>query len=330
MGHVTFVIATYRRVEALRAAVRSLLRQEHGDWTALVVGDRCGDETADALRPFRDPRVRYYNLPERFGEQSGPNSAGLHLASGDFVAFLNHDDLLLPDHLVHTLERLDVERGDLCFGRFANATRVVEEGGVLLPVFTEVGPFTRDLAHLVRPNPRAFDPSSFWVVRMPLAKAVGPWRSARSLWRTPLGDWLLRARRLGGRFCFGTKVTGLRLQTRTVRKEAPIYSIKTPEHEYLAERIERESPDDIRAFVDEQVRAEAGPRESPREGLRRRLRLAFYLRFGIDTTEILGRLARRRKGVLLELLSRKRTGESLPPAPTLAAFLADPEAHRVL
>ena len=84
--HVTFVIATHRRVDALRCTLRALLLQAHPDWTALVIGDRCGDETAEAIRAFHEPRIRYYNLPQRFGEQSGPNSAGLHLAGGDFGA----------------------------------------------------------------------------------------------------------------------------------------------------------------------------------------------------------------------------------------------------
>lgn len=343
MPRVTFVVATYRRTEALRSTIRSVLLQTHGDWTALVVGDRCGDETEGALRPFRDPRIRYYNLPERFGEQSGPNSAGLHLASGDFVAFLNHDDLLLQDHLAHLLERL--ADADFCFGRFANASRLVEgSGGAVLPVFTDVGPRERDLAMLLRRNPWLFDPSSFLVIRTPYAKRVGPWRSARSLWRTPLRDWLLRAWRLRGRYCFGTRVTGLRFLTRTADTGAPRYAGATPEHESMADRIERETPDAIRAFVRGQLREElaaggdlprADDRKRPRlqqalGSCRRRLESALYLCFGLDPAALLGPLARRRKGALLDLLSRKRTGEPLPAEPTLAAFLRDPEAHRVL
>src|SRR5262245_20540828 len=109
---VTFVIATYRRVDALRSTLQALLLQTHADWTALVIGDRCGEETAEAIRSFREPRIRYYNLPRRVGEQSGPNSAGLHLAEGDFISFLNHDDLLLGDHLVDALHRLAADNAD--------------------------------------------------------------------------------------------------------------------------------------------------------------------------------------------------------------------------
>ena len=178
MAQVTFVVATYRRADALRSTLRSVCGQTHGDWTALVVGDACGDETAEAVRSLKDPRIRYYNLPERFGEQSGPNSAGLHMAKGDHVVFLNHDDLLLPDHLARMLEH----DADVCFGRFATATRI-EKGE---PVFTETGPRATHLSALFGSSPWAFDPSSFWLVRTAYAKAVGPWRRAAEVWRTPL------------------------------------------------------------------------------------------------------------------------------------------------
>ena len=72
--HVTFIIATYKRVEALRCTLESLILQEHQNWTALVIGDCCGDETADMIRSLGENRIKYYNFPERFGEQSGPNS----------------------------------------------------------------------------------------------------------------------------------------------------------------------------------------------------------------------------------------------------------------
>jgi hypothetical protein len=70
------VIATYKRVEALRCTLQSVMLQEHQDWTALVIGDHCEPETGDMIRALGETRVRYYNLPERCGEQSGPPRSG--------------------------------------------------------------------------------------------------------------------------------------------------------------------------------------------------------------------------------------------------------------
>lgn len=382
---VTFIVATYRRPDALRCTLATLVMQTHPHWDALVIGDRCGPETEAAIRSVRDPRIAYYNLPSRFGEQSGPNSAGLRLATGDFVGFLNQDDLLLKDHLARALERLEARRGDLYFGRFANATRLeptaaglgvpggasLPDGGRVsevapvpagprVPVCAAILPARDDLRELMTPDHNAFDPSSFWVVRRSFAEAVGPWRPAVSLRRTPLCDWLLRAWRLGGAFCFGDTVTGIRVWTHNVRRglpaDAPTYFDATPENELLVERLRSEDPDDTRAFIERQVRdarqlrnarpgrpssADASwPRRAARafrHGRRRivreaRLRLfsSLYLRWGIDPIGVTAFLSGRPKGMVLHGVTRKRIGEGLPAEPSIAEFLSAPEAHRVL
>ena len=339
--HVTFVIATYKRVDALRCTLRTLLLQAHQDWTAVVIGDHCGEETAAVIRPFREPRIRYYNLPERFGEQSGPNNAGLHLVASDFVSFLNHDDLLLPDHLTRALAHLGARNADFYLGKFANATQLeAGDGGAVVPVFTDIHPAHEDLRAMVTADPWSFDPSSFWLIRTSYARAVGRWRPARTLYRTPLRDWLMRAWRLGGTFVFGDTISGLRFWTQNLRTGAPLYVNATPEHAYMVARLERESPDSIRAFVQQQIeRQPSGGHSITVPAARHALRLRavprivlanVYRRYGIDVVSLAHRFSGRQPGELLNWLSRKRTGEDLPAQQTIDKFVRDPEAHRVL
>jgi Glycosyl transferase family 2 len=340
-SHVTFVIATYRRADALRCTLRSLLLQAHANWTALVIGDCCTEETAEAVRSLREPRIRHYNLPRRCGEQSGPNTAGLHLAEGDFVSFLNQDDLLLGDHLVRAIGELDTRGADFYVGKFANATRLaVSSSGAQIPVSTCILPESEDLGLLVT-RTQCFDPSSFWVIRTGYARAVGAWRPAGTLWRTPLDDWLLRAWRLGGTFCFGSVVTGIRIWTHNLRTQGPLYAHASPENEYMVARMEGESADATRAFIGQQIeetrRAEPAPlapgpvsfADAWRARARRLYPRGLYLKLGVDPVSLAGRIRRRPRGAGFDRVSRKRTGEPLPVQPTIQDFLLDPEAHRV-
>jgi glycosyltransferase involved in cell wall biosynthesis len=339
---VTFVIATYKRVDALRCTLRTLLLQSHQDWTAIVIGDHCGEETAEVIRPFREPRIRYYNLPERFGEQSGPNNAGLHLVASEFVTFLNHDDLPLPDHLTRALAHLTARNADFYIGKFANATQLEQgDDGAVMPVFTEILPAHEDLRAMVTSGPWSFDPSSFWLIRTSYARAVGRWRPARSLYRTPLRDWLMRAWRLGGTFVFGDTVSGLRFWTQNLRTGAPLYANATPEHAYMVERLERESPDSIRRYIQQQIERQPSNGHSMTMPVVRhasrtlravpRIVLAnLYLRYNVDVVSLVHQFSGRQRGELLNWLCRKRTGEDLPAEPTIDRFLRDPEAHRVL
>ncbi|MDA8258314.1 MAG: glycosyltransferase family 2 protein [Betaproteobacteria bacterium] len=333
--NVTFVIATYKRVEALRATLRSLILQQHQDWTALVIGDCCGEETAEAIRSLGEPRIRYYNLPKRFGEQSGPNSFGLHMATGDFIGFLNHDDLLLQDHVTYALERIHAERADFFIGACANATQLkTGENNQVIPLFTEVLPKSRDLSTLVQEDPYLFDPSSFWLIRTPYAKAVGPWRAARELWRTPLRDWLMRSWRLGGRFVFGERVTGLRFWTQNLRKGAPLYSNATPEHEFMVEFLRAHSAEEVRQFIGWPSGNNWGQGNGAfvqnRDARRWCLASFLYRNLGIDPYTLKCRLLRRPRGALLESISRRRTNEGLQAVWDLQKAWMDPETHRIL
>jgi glycosyltransferase involved in cell wall biosynthesis len=96
---VSVVIATYNRADIIGYAVRSALLSRDVALEVIVIGDGCTDATAEAIAAIGDSRVRFVNLPRNWGEQSVPSNEGIALARGEFVAFLNHDDLFLPWHL---------------------------------------------------------------------------------------------------------------------------------------------------------------------------------------------------------------------------------------
>src|SRR4029077_3744842 len=99
MPRVTVVIPTYNWAPVLPYAIGSVLDQTYRDFELLVVGDGCTDESGEVVEGFDDARVHWHNLPANTGHQSGPNNDALRRASGEFMAYLGHDDLWLPNHL---------------------------------------------------------------------------------------------------------------------------------------------------------------------------------------------------------------------------------------
>jgi glycosyltransferase involved in cell wall biosynthesis len=78
----------------LLQAVESVLAQTYDDYELIVVDDGSGPETRKALEPFMD-RIRYI-----YQENAGPSAArnhGIKESDGELVAFLDHDDLWLPE-----------------------------------------------------------------------------------------------------------------------------------------------------------------------------------------------------------------------------------------
>ncbi len=101
---VSVIIPTYQRRELVGRAVASVLAQSYRDFELIVIDDGSTDGTKEALAPLTG-RLRYRWQPNR-GAAAARN-AGLALARGSIVAFLDSDNHWLPDHLAVATEVLE-------------------------------------------------------------------------------------------------------------------------------------------------------------------------------------------------------------------------------
>ncbi len=95
--------------DVLAAMLRSVERQSYGDWELCLVDDASpSPHVAEMLAAAaaRDPRIRLQRRTENGGIVPASNDA-LEMASGEFVALLDHDDTLHPDALAHVAEAID-------------------------------------------------------------------------------------------------------------------------------------------------------------------------------------------------------------------------------
>jgi glycosyltransferase involved in cell wall biosynthesis len=101
---VSVIIPTYNRCAYVREAVESVLAQGELAAEVIVVDDGSTDDTPAALQCFGD-RLRYLRQP-RSGASSARNR-GIRMATREWLAFLDSDDLWLPQKLKAQLEFLD-------------------------------------------------------------------------------------------------------------------------------------------------------------------------------------------------------------------------------
>jgi glycosyltransferase involved in cell wall biosynthesis len=101
---VSAVIPAYNAARTLRAAVESVLLQTVRDIEVIVVDDGSEDDTAEVARAISDPRVTLVSQAN-LGASAARN-AGIRSAHGRYVAFLDADDLWLPDKLARQLALL--------------------------------------------------------------------------------------------------------------------------------------------------------------------------------------------------------------------------------
>ncbi|MGK5058078.1 glycosyltransferase family 2 protein [Janthinobacterium sp. LB2P49] len=182
---VSIVMATYNRSNILGYAIESALASTLQDWELIIVGDCCTDDTAEVVAAFADTRISFVNLETNYGEQTGPNNLGVSLARGTYLAFLNHDDLWLPDHLQSNIDVLERTGADLVF----------DQGlGIGMSGNHIDGALTDELSSY-RPWMNA--PATLWVMRRDLALQIGPWQPSWELRCWPSQAWLHRVYRAG-------------------------------------------------------------------------------------------------------------------------------------
>lgn len=102
---VSVVIPTYNRGAFIRDAVDSVLAQSYRNLEVIVVDDGSTDNTAAILAAIDDPRLHYIRQ-ENQGRSHARNVA-LRLAVGDYIAFLDSDDIYLPGKLRLQVDYLD-------------------------------------------------------------------------------------------------------------------------------------------------------------------------------------------------------------------------------
>ncbi len=121
---VTVIIPTYRRAENLAAAIQSVLDQTYPNLELIVVDDNPPDsidrlETRRLVQDYlHDPRVVYIQQPENLGGAAARNQ-GLFRAKGQYICFLDDDDVFLPEKIeasVLELNKLGAEYGGVYCG----------------------------------------------------------------------------------------------------------------------------------------------------------------------------------------------------------------------
>jgi glycosyltransferase involved in cell wall biosynthesis len=167
---VSVVIPTRDRAEMCRAAVQSAVAQAPAPLEVLVCDNGSTDATAEVIRALEraDPRIRYLRVAEPTTGPGAPRNLGLGQARGDWVAFLDDDDLWLPGKLA--VQAPELGRYDLVA---SNALR----GSTGEPYLTDP-PAELDHAGLMAENLLI---TSTVVVRAALLRSSGGFPEAASL-----------------------------------------------------------------------------------------------------------------------------------------------------
>ena len=116
---VSIVTPAYNATRFVTQTIESVLSQTYADWELLIVDDCSTDDTAGVVGRYaaRDFRVRLLRH-ERNGGPAQARETALQASGGRYIAFLDSDDLWLPQKLEHQIAFMQRAQAALSFSQF--------------------------------------------------------------------------------------------------------------------------------------------------------------------------------------------------------------------
>jgi len=112
---VSVIIPTYNRPELLQRAVYSVLNQTFKDFELIIIDDH-SDIAPNLVLPQGENRVVPVRLPHNTKIQGIPKNVGIMLARGDYIAYLDDDNVYFPNHIEVLYEAIKKHQADVVYG----------------------------------------------------------------------------------------------------------------------------------------------------------------------------------------------------------------------
>jgi glycosyltransferase involved in cell wall biosynthesis len=123
---VSVVIPTYNRAQYIAETIESVLAQTYPNLEIIVIDDGSTDNTEEVVSKFI-PKIQY--IKQKNSERGASRNHGLRLAKGEYISFLDSDDLWLPDKIN---EELNFFLKNLSVGVvYSDAIQIAAEGNPL-------------------------------------------------------------------------------------------------------------------------------------------------------------------------------------------------------
>lgn len=106
---VSVIIPTYNYGEFISDSIESVINQTYKDFEVIVVDDGSTDNTTDIIKKYKN-RISYF-----YKENGGPSSArnyGIKNSKGEYICFLDADDIFLPKKLEFQVAYMETNKND--------------------------------------------------------------------------------------------------------------------------------------------------------------------------------------------------------------------------
>lgn len=179
-GLVSIITPAYNCEKYIGETIESVLKQSYENWELIIVDDCSTDNTKSVVEEYikRDKRIKYYSLDVNSGAAVARTKA-MELASGEYIAFLDSDDLWMPNKLEKQISFMkannynftctsyeQVDENGNSLNKVIKAKKKTDYNGVLLscPVGNSTVIYNaKNLGKFVVPNIRKRNDDALWL-----------------------------------------------------------------------------------------------------------------------------------------------------------------------
>ncbi len=125
---VSIIIPAYNQAQYLGEAIQSCLNQTYPNIEIIIVDDGSTDNTREVALALKDARIKY--LHKSNGGLSSARNAGIRAASGEYLSFLDSDDMFLPEKIRLLMGKIKTEPH---LGFVAGHALLIDQQGKIIP-----------------------------------------------------------------------------------------------------------------------------------------------------------------------------------------------------
>lgn len=101
----SIIIPTYNRAEFIKKTIESILKQDYDNFEIIIVDDGSKDNTEEVISAIQSDKIKYFKKEN--GERGAARNYGIARAKGDYITFLDSDDLLYQNHFSTALKMVE-------------------------------------------------------------------------------------------------------------------------------------------------------------------------------------------------------------------------------
>jgi teichuronic acid biosynthesis glycosyltransferase TuaG len=123
---ISVIVPNYNCLQYIAKAIEAVIAQTYQDWEMIIVDD-CSDDGSYEIAlgyAVKDDRIKVFRMKKRSGAALCRNKA-IELSRGDYLAFLDSDDIWLPEKLEKQLQFMIKNNYDFSFTEYEH----IDEGG---------------------------------------------------------------------------------------------------------------------------------------------------------------------------------------------------------